>query len=36
MGLQMNVTYNKEFDGTLGLNTYDHGARHHDLNRLKT
>ena len=26
----MNVTYNKEFDGTLGLNTYDHGARHYD------
>ena len=26
----MNVTYNKEFDGTLGLNTYDHGARQHD------
>jgi hypothetical protein len=35
MRLQMNVTYNKEFDGMSGLNTSDHGARQHDLNRLK-
>ena len=30
MGLQKNVTNDKEFNSTYGLNTFDYGARQHD------